>query len=102
MAITVSSPLFDIQPALKRTSISRYADTILAPEEIANKQQSISSASKIVSVTQSNFYKPPVLPKKVCCCCSKPLSTSYIEDDLSYCKECHLKLYNKGEWYEPH
>ncbi|KAI7873283.1 uncharacterized protein EV154DRAFT_389700, partial [Mucor mucedo] len=52
---------------------------------------------KIVSVTQSNFYKPPIVQKKVCCCCSKPLSTSYVEDNLSYCKECHLRLHNKGE-----
>lgn len=57
----------------------------------------------MVSVTQSNFYKPPISPslKRVCCCCSKPLlTTSFIEDALPYCKECHLRLFNKGEWYE--
>ncbi|KAI9365829.1 hypothetical protein BD770DRAFT_377343 [Pilaira anomala] len=79
---------------------TQYADTILAPEEISNKP-ALSSGTKIVSVTQSAFYNPIVSPttsiKKVCCCCSKPMLTSYVQDNLSYCKECHLKLFSKGE-----
>lgn len=74
----------------------RYADTILSPQEISTKP-ALSSGTKMVSVTQSSFYNINT-PKKVCCCCSKPMSTSFIQDNLSYCKECHLKLFNKGQW----
>ncbi|KAI9263807.1 hypothetical protein EDC94DRAFT_72278 [Helicostylum pulchrum] len=74
---------------------SQYADTILSPQEISTKP-ALSSGTKIVSVTQSSFYNINT-PKKVCCCCSKPMSTSFIQDNLSYCKECHLKLFNKGQ-----
>ncbi|KAI8367270.1 hypothetical protein BD560DRAFT_331397, partial [Blakeslea trispora] len=80
---------------------NRYAGTILAPEELPNK----SPSAKRIPVTQSIFYDSPFVPKtaktkQLCTCCSKDLeqlSTRILEDGLVYCKECHLKLFNKGE-----
>jgi hypothetical protein len=81
------------------TLYNRYADTILLPEGINLKKSPINTAKRI-PVTQSTFYNPPKLSTtKVCTLCSKSLlSTSYIEQGLSYCKECYLELFNKGEW----
>ncbi|KAG1464442.1 hypothetical protein G6F56_005086 [Rhizopus delemar] len=70
---------------------SQYAGTILAPEEIVKKSQS----TKRIPTAQSAFYT--VNSKKVCSCCSKTLyHTTILQDNVPYCKECHLKLYNQG------
>ncbi|KAI8365833.1 hypothetical protein EDC96DRAFT_544334 [Choanephora cucurbitarum] len=79
----------------------QYAGTILAPEEMPNK----SPSSKRIPVTQSMFYDSPFVrktasTKQLCTCCSKNLeqvSTRILEDNLVYCKECHLKLFSKGK-----
>ncbi|KAG1459138.1 hypothetical protein G6F46_006342 [Rhizopus delemar] len=69
---------------------SQYAGTILAPEEMIKKSN---QNAKRIPTAQSAFYTN----KKVCSCCSKALyHTTILEDDVPYCKECHLKLYNKG------
>ncbi|CAO3697355.1 unnamed protein product [Rhizopus stolonifer] len=70
---------------------SQYACTILAPEEIVKKSQS----TKRIPTAQSAFYT--VNSRKVCSCCSKTLyHTTILQDNVPYCKECHLKLYNQG------
>ncbi|KAI8975529.1 hypothetical protein BDF20DRAFT_879200 [Mycotypha africana] len=71
---------------------SRYEGTILNPEELVKK----SPTAKRVPVTQSTFYDPK---KKLCTCCSKALEFKYtihMQDGMPYCKDCHLKLFNKG------
>lgn len=70
---------------------SQYAGTILSHEEIVPK----SPTAKRIPVTQSAFYDPI---SKLCTCCSKMLDYRHVilEENLSYCKECHLKLFSKG------
>ncbi|KAI9269836.1 hypothetical protein BY458DRAFT_185208 [Sporodiniella umbellata] len=71
---------------------SQYAGTILAPEETVKKSQS----AKRIPTAQSAFYT--VDSKKVCSCCSKTLyHTTILENNVPYCKDCHLKLYNQGQ-----
>ncbi|RCH88717.1 hypothetical protein CU097_005933 [Rhizopus azygosporus] len=70
---------------------SQYADTILAPEEIIKKSH---LNAKRIPTAQSAFYTN----QKVCSCCSKTLDyTTILEDGVPYCRQCHLKLYNKGQ-----
>ncbi|GAN09966.1 hypothetical protein MAM1_0307d09499 [Mucor ambiguus] len=70
---------------------SQYAGTILSPEEVVPK----SPTAKRIPVTQSAFYDPI---SKLCTCCSRALEYKHVvqEENLSYCKECHLKLFSKG------
>ncbi|KAI8639134.1 hypothetical protein BD408DRAFT_435430 [Parasitella parasitica] len=70
---------------------SQYAGTILSPTNISPK----SPSAKRIPVTQSAFYDPI---SKLCTCCSKILEYKQVvtEDKLSYCKDCHSKLFSKG------
>lgn len=73
----------------------RYEDTILLTKEMLSNKH---PTSKRLPVTQSTFYDTI---RKACVCCSKVLdhkTAAIIEDNKSYCQNCHLRLYNKGEW----
>ncbi|KAI7901137.1 uncharacterized protein BX663DRAFT_553383 [Cokeromyces recurvatus] len=75
---------------------SQYAGTILSPDEIIVKK---SPTAKRIPVTQSTFYNSLNIKKNVCSCCSKSLDykTTIMENNIHYCKECHIKLFTKGE-----
>lgn len=92
MAVSVNIVIIYMKQTNNNLLYKRYAGTILAPEEMIKKSN---QNAKRIPTAQSAFYTN----KKVCSCCSKALyHTTILEDDVPYCKECHLKLYNKGHW----
>ncbi|CAO3646651.1 unnamed protein product [Mucor hiemalis] len=93
MAITVSDE-FSLSLIVFSLSFSRYAGTILAPEEIIANNK---SNTKVVSVTQSSFYNKPSTRKTCSHCSSSISSNAFVQDGSTFCKECHLQLFNKGK-----